>query len=60
VVELEERMGFGGAVKVGCDLATTPYVLVVQHDRPFIGRSEAGPFTSFGQAQGQWFTLSQF
>lgn len=35
-MSLTEREGFGWAVKLGCELATTPYVLIVQHDRIFM------------------------
>lgn len=36
VISLTEREGFGWAVKLGCELASTPYVLIVQHDRIFM------------------------
>ena len=36
MVELEERMGFGYAVKAGAERATSPYLLIVQHDRAFL------------------------
>lgn len=38
VLELPSRHGFGFAVKAALDLVHTPYVLVVQHDRPFVRR----------------------
>lgn len=38
LVELGERGGFGYACKVGADMTSTPYVLIVQHDRIFRNR----------------------
>ena len=35
LVELEERQGFGFAVKQAMPLVDTPVVLVAQHDRAF-------------------------
>ena len=35
LLELEERQGFGFAMREGVALVTTPYVIVVQHDRNF-------------------------
>merc|ERR1711862_74758 len=34
--ELSERHGFGFAVRASLDYVTTPYVLVMQHDRKFL------------------------
>eukprot|EP00930_Biecheleria_cincta_P075221 TRINITY_DN62391_c0_g1_i1.p1 TRINITY_DN62391_c0_g1~~TRINITY_DN62391_c0_g1_i1.p1 ORF type:complete len:675 (-),score=71.09 TRINITY_DN62391_c0_g1_i1:56-2080(-) len=35
VLELDSRHGFGFAVRAALELVRTPYVIVVQHDRPF-------------------------
>lgn len=35
ILELGERNGFGFAMKEGLKEVTTPYVIVVQHDRNF-------------------------
>jgi hypothetical protein len=37
LLELDERMGFGFAMREGVPLVTTPYMIVVQHDRNFRG-----------------------
>lgn len=38
VLELESRHGFGFAVKAALEVIRTPYVFVMQHDRPILGR----------------------
>lgn len=35
LLELEARHGFGHAVRAALELVKTPYLMVVQHDRPF-------------------------
>jgi len=40
VLELESRHGFGFAVRAALEHVQTPYVLVVQHDRPFTRRCD--------------------
>ncbi|CAK0895024.1 unnamed protein product [Prorocentrum cordatum] len=40
VLELDSRHGFGFAVKAALELVRTPYVIVLQHDRPFIRRAD--------------------
>eukprot|EP00123_Amoebidium_parasiticum_P005069 comp16315_c0_seq1/m.14103 comp16315_c0_seq1/g.14103 ORF comp16315_c0_seq1/g.14103 comp16315_c0_seq1/m.14103 type:complete len:287 (-) comp16315_c0_seq1:294-1154(-) len=40
---LEERNGFGFAVKQALELVTTPYVKVVQHDRNFVKGIDVQP-----------------
>lgn len=40
VLELESRHGFGFAVRAALEHVKTPYVLVMQHDRPFTRRCD--------------------
>mmetsp|Transcript_8558 Transcript_8558/g.18982 ORF Transcript_8558/g.18982 Transcript_8558/m.18982 type:complete len:759 (+) Transcript_8558:46-2322(+) len=40
LLELESRHGFGFAVREALRLVRTPYVLVMQHDRPFTRRAD--------------------
>eukprot|EP01116_Phalansterium_solitarium_P023063 TRINITY_DN7884_c0_g1_i1.p1 TRINITY_DN7884_c0_g1~~TRINITY_DN7884_c0_g1_i1.p1 ORF type:complete len:323 (+),score=102.03 TRINITY_DN7884_c0_g1_i1:671-1639(+) len=41
-VVLDERHGFGYAVRAALEMTTTPYVMVVQHDYQFVGASLPG------------------
>ena len=38
IVRCQERQGFGFALKNALTRVRTPYVIVVQHDRNFVGR----------------------
>lgn len=54
-MEFDERQGFGFAVKGALQSVQTPYVLVVQHDRPFMRPVNIPAIVRAMQAQPQRF-----
>jgi hypothetical protein len=58
VLELEERNGFWFAMREALPLVTTPYLIVVQHDRTFL-RGDAAPLQQLQQQQQQHQALGR-
>lgn len=51
LIQMKERVGFGHAVLRGLNEASTEFVLVVQHDHPFVRRFDIRPVLDFMNAK---------
>lgn len=51
-LRMEQHVGFGGCTRAALALATTPYVLVIQHDRPLLRPFSAAAVLAAMRAAG--------